>query len=45
MYATLLCMFLKIKLCFVEMTDLVDLTYFAVNRMRWDNFSVAYADL
>ena len=44
MYATLLGMSLKLKLCFAEVMDLVDLICFAIDRMRWDNFSVTYAD-
>ena len=44
MYATLPCKFLKLKLRFAEMMDLVDLTCFAVDHMRWDKFSTTYAD-
>jgi len=44
MYATLLCMSLKLNLCFVEMMDLVDLTCFVADHMNWDYFSVTYAD-
>ena len=35
---------LKLKLCFAEMMDLVDLTCFAVDPMRWDNFPITYVD-
>ena len=44
MYAALLCMFLKLELCFVEMVNLVDFTCFTTNYVRWDNFSVTYVD-
>ena len=44
MYATLLCMSLKLKLCFADVMDLVDLICFAADHMRWDNFFVTYAD-
>ena len=44
MSATLLYMSLKLKLCFVEMMDLVDLTCFVADHIRWDNFSVTYVD-
>jgi len=42
MYAVVLCMSLNLKLYFAEMMDLVDLTCFASNHMRWDKFSTTY---
>ena len=43
-YATLLCIFLKLKLRFAKMMDLVDLTCFAADHMRWDRFSTTCVD-
>ena len=42
MYAALRHMFLK--LCFAEMMNLVDFTCFIADHVKWDNFSVTYAD-
>ena len=38
------CMFLKLKLYFAEIMDLVDLTCLAADHMRWDSYFATYAD-
>ena len=35
---------LKVKIMLAEMMDLIDLTCFVADHMRWDNFSVTYVD-
>ena len=43
MQVILLCMFLQFKLYLAEMVDMVVFTCFAVDHVRWDDFSVSYA--
>ena len=38
------CVFLRLKLYFAEMVDLVDLTCFAANHIRCDNYTTTYVD-
>ena len=44
MDTTPLCMFLRLKLYFAEIVDLVGLHCLAANHMRWDYYAVTYAD-
>ena len=39
-----MCMFLKLKLYFAEMVDLVSLTCLATNHMRYDNYATIYVN-
>ena len=39
-----MCMFLKLKLYFAEMVDLVSLTYLAAGHVMFDNYAVTYVD-
>ena len=39
-----MCMFLKLKLYFAEMVDLVGLICLVADHMRYDNYAATYAD-
>ena len=44
MDTTPLCMFLRLKLYFAEMVDLVGLICLVADHMRYDNYAATYAD-
>ena len=44
MYTTSMCLFLKLKLYFVEMEDLVSLTCFATDHVICESYATTYAD-
>ena len=44
MYTTSMCMFLKLKSYFAETWSLANLTYLAIDHIRWENYAATYIE-